>query len=148
MPRLGTQGGDAADVHESHGMTEADMPPARTVQRVAVFGLGYVGSVSAACLASRGHSVIGVDVSSEKVDMVNQGRSTVIEERIGDIVAEQVKAGRLCATTDTARAVADTDIALVCVGTPSASNGSLSTVYLERVSEEIGAVLATREKGY
>ena len=73
MPRLGTQGGDATDVHESDGMTEAAMPPARAVRRVAVFGLGYVGSVSAACLASRGHSVIGVDVRSEKVDMINQG---------------------------------------------------------------------------
>ena len=129
MPRLGTQGGDATDVHESDGMTEAAMPAARAARRVAVFGLGYVGIVSAACLASRGHSVIGVDVSSEKVDMVNQGRSPVVEERIGDLVAEQVAAGRLCATTDSARAVADTDIALVCVGTPSASNGSLLTEY-------------------
>ena len=113
MPRLGMQGGDATNVHESDGMTEVLMPAARAVRRVAVFGLGYVGIVSAACLASRGHSVIGVDVSSEKVDMVNRGRSPVVEERIGDLVAEQVALGRLCATTDSARAVADTDIGLV-----------------------------------
>jgi GDP-mannose 6-dehydrogenase len=121
---------------------------ARTVRRVAVFGLGYVGSISAACLACRGHSVIGVDVSPEKVAMVNEGRSPVVEERIGDLVTEQVAAGRLCATTDSARAVANTDIALVCVGTPSAPNGSLETQYLERVSEEIGAALAMRRSGY
>ena len=148
MTRHGTQGGDAADAHDSEAMTGAATPPARTARRVAVFGLGYVGIVSAACLASRGHSVIGVDVSPEKADMVNQGRSPVVEERIGDLVAEQVAAGRLCATTDSARAVADTDIALVCVGTPSAPNGSLVTEYLERVSEEIGAALAGHRKRY
>src|ERR1700754_2466665 len=148
MPRLGTQGGDAADVHESHGMTEADMPPARTVQRVAVFGLGYVGSVTAACLASRGHSVVGVDVSSEKIDMINQGRSPVVEDQMGDLVAEQVGAGRLSATTDSRRAVAESDIALICVGTPSSPNGSLMTRFLERVSDEIGGAMRGSRKRY
>jgi GDP-mannose 6-dehydrogenase len=148
MPRLGTQDGDAIDVHESDGMTADAMPAARGARRVAVFGLGYVGSVSAACLASRGHSVIGVDIRSEKVDMINQGRSPVVEERLGDLIAEQVAAGRLCATTDSARAVANTDIALVCVGTPSASNGSLLTGFLERVSEVIGAALAGHRERY
>ncbi len=148
MLRLGTQGRNATDGRVSDGMTEAAMPAAGAVRRVAVFGLGYVGSVSAACLASRGHSVIGVDVRSEKVDMINQGRSPVVEEGIGDLVAEQVAAGRLCATTDCARAVADSDIALVCVGTPSASNGSLLTGFLERVSDEIGAALADRQERY
>jgi GDP-mannose 6-dehydrogenase len=129
-------------------VTEAPMPAGQITRRVAVFGLGYVGIVSAACLASRGHSVIGVDVSPEKVDMVNQGRSTVVEERIGDLIAEQLAAGRLNATTESARAVADTDIALLCVGTPSAPNGSLATAYLERVSEEIGSALAGRRERY
>jgi GDP-mannose 6-dehydrogenase len=148
MPGLDTQGGDATDVRESDGMTAAAMPAAGAVRRVAVFGLGYVGSVSAACLASRGHSVIGVDVRSEKVDMINQGRSPVVEERLGDLVAEQVAGGRLFATADSARAVADTDIALVCVGTPSAANGSLLTEFVERVSEEIGAALAGHGERY
>jgi GDP-mannose 6-dehydrogenase len=116
--------------------------------RVAIFGLGYVGAVSAACLASRGHRVVGVDVSQDKVDMINQGRSPVVEERIGDLIAEQVAAGRLCATTDSARAVSETDIALICVGTPSAPNGSLATDYLEQVSDQIGTALAQREAGY
>lgn len=149
MPRLDTQSCDGADVRGSDCLTETAVSIARgPVRRVAVFGLGYVGSVSAACLASLGHSVIGVDVRSAKVDMINQGQSPVVEERLGDLVAEQVRAGRLCATTDSALAVANTDIALVCVGTPSASNGSLSTAFLERVSEEIGAALAERRERY
>jgi GDP-mannose 6-dehydrogenase len=119
-----------------------------TVPRVAVFGLGYVGTVSAACLASRGHTVIGVDVSPEKVAMVAEGRTPVVEERIGDLIAEQVAAGRLTATDDAAAAVAATDLALVCVGTPSTPSGSLLTSYLEQVSDEIGAALAGRTARY
>jgi GDP-mannose 6-dehydrogenase len=148
MPRLDMLGGDPPESRETDGRTETVMPSARAARRVAVFGLGYVGSVSAACLASRGHSVIGVDVTAEKVEMINRGRSPVVEERLGDIVAEQVAAGRLCATTDSARAVAVTDIALVCVGTPSASNGSLLTGFVERVSEEIGAALGGHGRRY
>lgn len=124
------------------------MPRARVPRRVAVFGLGYVGTTSAACLASCGHSVIGVDISPEKVEMVNHGGSPVVEERIGALVADQVSAGRLFATSDSARAVADTDLAMVCVGTPSAPNGGLVTEYLERVSEEIGSALAGRRGRY
>jgi GDP-mannose 6-dehydrogenase len=148
MPRVDVHRGSETDVPGSEGVIESATPATKSARRVAIFGLGYVGIVSAACLASRGHSVIGVDVSPEKVDMVNHGRSPVVEERIGDLVAEQVAAGRLCATTDPARAIADTDIALVCVGTPSCSNGSLVTEYLERVSEDIGAALALRQTGY
>jgi GDP-mannose 6-dehydrogenase len=122
--------------------------PANLTRRVAVFGLGYVGSVTAACLASRGHSVIGVDVNPAKVNLINQGQSPVVENRLGGLVAEQIAAGRLSATTDSVRAVANSDIALVCVGTPSAPNGSLDTGYLERVSAEIGAALAGREERY
>src|SRR5690242_9002293 len=110
--------------------------------KVSVFGLGYVGCVSAACLAARGHQVIGVDVSPVKVDLVARGQAPVVEERIGEITASVVRDGALRATTDTAEAIATTDISLVCVGTPSATNGSLSTVYLERVCEQIGTALA------
>ena len=112
--------------------------------KVSVFGLGYVGCVSAACLAARGHQVIGVDVSPVKVDLVSRGQAPVIEERIGELTAEVVRDGALRATTDTAQAIATTDISLVCVGTPSAANGSLSTVYLERVCEQIGGALAAK----
>jgi GDP-mannose 6-dehydrogenase len=119
-----------------------------TGPRVAVFGLGYVGTVSAACLASRGFTVIGVDVSPDKVTMVTEGRTPVVEERIGDLIAEQVAAGRLTATSDAAAAVAATDLALVCVGTPSTPSGSLLTAYLEQVAEQIGAALVGRTDRY
>lgn len=148
MPVVSARMHEATDSAVSEGVSEADGLGAPVPRRIAVFGLGYVGVVSAACLASRGHSVIGVDVSPEKVDMIDRGRSPIVEERIGDLVAEQVAAGRLRATTDCARAVADTDLAMVCVGTPSASNGGLLTEYLERVSEEIGAALASRPDRY
>jgi GDP-mannose 6-dehydrogenase len=110
--------------------------------KVSVFGLGYVGSVSAACLAARGHRVVGVDVNPTKVAQIVGGQAPVVEERIGELTAEAVRSGRLRATTDVAAAIRDTEISLICVGTPSAPNGSLSTTYLERVAEEIGAVLA------
>ena len=112
--------------------------------RISVFGLGYVGSVSAACLAGRGHEVIGVDVNPAKVDLVNDGRATVVEERIGELTAGVVQSGALRATTDVREAVMGSEVSLVCVGTPSEPNGSLSTTYLERVAEQIGAAIAER----
>ena len=113
--------------------------------RVSVFGLGYVGCVSAACLASRGNEVIGVDVNPTKVDLIMGGHAPVVEERIGELTAEVVATGLLRATTDVRDAVANSDVSLVCVGTPSAPNGSLSTAYLERVAEEIGEAIAERD---
>src|SRR5437588_7560677 len=113
--------------------------------RVSVFGLGYVGCVSAACLASRGHQVVGVDVNPVKVDLVGAGKAPVVEERIGELTARVGRDGALRGTTDAAAAVAASDVSLVCVGTPSAPNGSLSTAYLERVTEQIGEAVAGRE---
>ncbi|MGW7337226.1 nucleotide sugar dehydrogenase [Streptomyces sp. NPDC054808] len=112
--------------------------------RVSVFGLGYVGCVSAACLAGKGHEVIGVDVNQVKVDLVNDGKAPVVEERIGELIAEVVDSGALRATRDVREAIMNSDISLICVGTPSEPNGSLCTTYLERVTEEIGAALAER----
>jgi len=108
---------------------------------LSVFGLGYVGCVSSACFAKEGHRVIGVDVSPSKVDMINNGRATIVESGIGELIAEMVSAGRLTATTDAAAAVAASDLSLVCVGTPSRSNGSIDLRYVERVCEEIGAAI-------
>jgi GDP-mannose 6-dehydrogenase len=116
--------------------------------RIAVFGMGYVGCVSAACLASRGNTVVGVDVNPDKAAMVNAGRTPVVEERIGELIAEQVSSGRLRATVDHEDAIASTDVALVCVGTPSAPSGALSTAYLEQVADQIGAALAARDDRY
>src|SRR5262249_8654140 len=111
-----------------------------------VFGLGYVGCVSAACLAARGHEVIGVDINHTKVELINRGQSPVIEERIAAITEDAVRDGTLQATIDAGAAINATEISLVCVGTPSAPNGSLSTTYLARVTEEIGT--ATGEQGH
>ncbi|WP_274564361.1 nucleotide sugar dehydrogenase [Streptomyces spiramyceticus] len=112
--------------------------------RVSVLGLGYVGCVSAACLASLGHEVIGVDVNQVKVDLVNDGEAPVVEERIGELIAEVVRTGALRATADVREAIMGSEVSLICVGTPSEPNGSLCTTYLERVTEQIGAAVAER----
>jgi GDP-mannose 6-dehydrogenase len=109
--------------------------------RIAVFGLGYVGIVSAACLARDGHQVIGVDPQREKVDLVNAGRTPIVEQYVGELVGEGVAEGRLAATTSAAEAVAASEMSLVCVGTPSRRNGSLDVGAVERVCEEIGAAV-------
>jgi len=111
--------------------------------KISVLGLGYVGAVSAGCLARDGHEVIGVDPERVKVDLINSGRSPIIEKDIGGIIAEQSAAGRLSASTDLESAVRHTDLALVCVGTPSLPNGGLDLRYVRRVCEQIGKVLAT-----
>lgn len=113
--------------------------------KVSVFGLGYVGCVSAACLADRGHAVIGVDANPHKVDLIRAGQSPVVEERIGELTAEVVSNGMLTVGADPTGAVHGSDISIVCVGTPSGAGGGLSTRYLESVSEEIGAALATKD---
>jgi GDP-mannose 6-dehydrogenase len=115
-------------------------------ESISVFGLGYVGCVSAACLASRGHRVFGVDVNPDKMESIRQGRSPVVEEGIGDLTAEVVAAGNLVVTADAHAAVLDTDISLICVGTPSTAGGGLSTRYLEKVTAEIGAALRDKDR--
>ena len=109
--------------------------------RVSIFGLGYVGAVSGACLARAGHSVLGVDTNPEKVRMLADGISPVIEEGIVELIREVTRSGRLKATTSAADAIAETDVSLVSVGTPSAPNGSLSLAAVESVTREIGAAL-------
>lgn len=127
--------------------TSTAAPAARTAPlAVSVFGLGYVGCVSAACLASRGHAVIGVDANNDKIEFVRQGQSPVVEERIGELIAEVVSAGRLTVTADPDAAIAGSDISIVCVGTPSAPGGRLSTRHLEQVSQQIGEALAGKDR--
>lgn len=114
--------------------------------RISVFGLGYVGCVSAACLASRGHQVIGVDVSPTKVELISAGQTPVVEERIGELISTAVASGALRATYDVDDAIAGSEVSIVCVGTPSAPNGSLSTTYLEQVAGQIGRALASADR--
>ena len=113
--------------------------------KVSVFGLGYVGSVTAACLARDGHTVTGVDVNPMKVEMVASGQSPVIESGLGELMSEVVGSGLLRATTDSQEAVLDSDVSMICVGTPSNGNGSLDLKYVEKVCAEIGTALATKD---
>jgi len=106
-----------------------------------VFGLGYVGSVSAASFAADGHTVVGVDVAPAKVASLNEGRSPIVEKGLDELIRDNTANGRLRATTSTAEAVRETDLSLICVGTPSRKNGSLDLTYLERVAEQIGEAL-------
>ena len=110
-------------------------------QSISIFGLGYVGSVSAACFASMGNRVIGVDVSASKVEMLDSGRSPIVEARMNELVAEANKACRLHATTDPTAAVLGSDVSFICVGTPSQRNGKLDLSHIEKVAQEIGAAL-------
>jgi GDP-mannose 6-dehydrogenase len=109
--------------------------------RISVFGLGYVGSVSAASFAADGHQVVGVDVNPDKAATLNAGRSPIVEPGLEDLIAGGVSDHRLRATTDAAQAVADSEVSLVCVGTPSRRNGSLDLSYLDRVVEQVGGAL-------
>ena len=106
--------------------------------KVAVFGLGYVGTVTAACLASNGHDVWGVDSEQAKVDAIGRGESTVVEPGLDDLVADAVRGGSLHATSDPAEAVDGADLSILCVGTPSAPSGSTDLSYLRRAVKEIG----------
>lgn len=112
--------------------------------RISVFGLGYVGTVAAGCLARDGHEVVGVDPNQTKVDLVNRGQSPIIEAEIAEILADASAAGRIRATTDVGDAVGSSDMSLICVGTPSRSNGSLDLSYVERVCEEIGTAISAK----
>ncbi len=112
--------------------------------KVSIFGLGYVGVVSAGCLAQSGHEVIGVDRFPTKVDLINAGQSPIIEAEIGEIVCAAVRGGRLRALMDPGQAVEKTELSIVCVGTPSQLNGNLDLTYIRRVCEEIGLALKSK----
>ena len=114
--------------------------------KISVFGLGYVGAVSAACFAQEGHEVVGVDVSQTKVDIINSGNSPIVEEGIGELINQMVAEKRLRATTDIADAIENSDVSLVCVGTPSNDNGSLKLDYVKRVSQQIGEAISGKSR--
>jgi GDP-mannose 6-dehydrogenase len=112
--------------------------------RISIFGLGYVGAVTAACLAQQGHQVTGVDVNPHKTEIINSGHSPVIEQDIDEMIAQAVADGRLKATVDAREGVLNSDLSLICVGTPSSENGSLDLIFVERVCRDIGQALADK----
>jgi len=113
--------------------------------KISIFGLGYVGAVSAGCLAQEGHTVIGVDPYQPKVDLINSGQTPVIEDEIGAIVSAAVKSGALRATTDVQNAVNNSEMSFICVGTPSLLNGGLDLKYVRNVCEQIGEAIRQKD---
>jgi GDP-mannose 6-dehydrogenase len=114
------------------------------MSKISVFGLGYVGAVSLACLADNGHEVIGVDVNPLKVNIINEGRSPIIEHGLDELMCKGVESGTIRALTDSREAVHATELSIICVGTPSNANGSLDLRYVQKVSYEIGEALAEK----
>jgi GDP-mannose 6-dehydrogenase len=112
--------------------------------RITVLGLGYVGCVTSACLAKAGHDVVGVDISRDKVAMINEGTSPIVEPGLDILLAEVVASGRLRATASMPAAVAETELVLICVGTPGRANGQLETAAIERAGRELGHALRER----
>ena len=113
--------------------------------KISVFGLGYVGTVSAGCLAASGHTVWGVDVNAEKVASINSGAAPIVEPDISDFIAKAQKQGLLKATVSSSEGILNTDVSFICVGTPSHTNGSLDLTHLQRVCEDIGAALQNKK---
>src|SRR5262249_19848013 len=114
-------------------------------KRVSIFGLGYVGSVTAACLASKGHCVVGVDLNPWKVEQLNSGRTPIIEPRMTEMVEQAHRSSLLRATSDSASAVMQTDISFLSVGTPSLRSGKLDLGHVEPVCRDIGRVLKQKK---
>jgi GDP-mannose 6-dehydrogenase len=111
--------------------------------RISVFGLGYVGTVSAACLARDGHQVVGCDVDAAKLDLVRHGHSPIVEPGMHEVVARAVESGRLRVTCDVAEAVTDSDLSFICVGTPARADGSQDLTAIRRLLESLGTALKT-----
>lgn len=114
--------------------------------RISVFGLGYVGCVSSACFSDEGHEVIGIDTNALKVQIINDARSPVVEPGVEDLISRAVKEKRLRATTDAADAVQNTDVSLVCVGTPGQPNGCLNLSYVKGACKQIGTALEGKRR--
>jgi len=124
---------------------EHDIPSLCAFMKISVFGLGYVGAVTAGCLTEQGHEVVGVDVQQKKVDEVNQGQAPIVEPGLPEMLLAAKENGLLRATCSCEEAIAGTDVSLVCVGTPSKHTGALDLSYVEGVVRQIGD--AVREAG-
>ena len=114
--------------------------------RISIFGLGYVGAVCAGCLSARGHEVIGVDVSQTKIDLINQGKSPIVEPGLAELLEAGVNSGLLRGTTDVGAAVLASELSFIAVGTPSKRNGDLDLGYMESVCKQIGSALRDKQE--
>ena len=112
---------------------------------ISIFGLGYVGCVGIGCLSKQGHTMVGVDVSDVKVDLINQGKPTIVEKDIDALIQDGHQQGRIRATKDYKDAVLSTDISFLCVGTPSSENGHLDLTYILQTAHQIGQALKEKE---
>lgn len=118
------------------------MPVNETALKISVVGLGFVGTVTSACLCEIGHEVVGVDLDSGKVDLFAQGRAPILEPQIDQLMADVWRSGRLRGTADLAAAVAETDVTFVCVGTLRSTDGSQDITAVESVIQRVGEAIA------
>jgi GDP-mannose 6-dehydrogenase len=116
------------------------------LKRISIFGLGYVGAVSLACLARDGHQVVGVDIDPTKLDLIRSGKSPILEEGIQELMRDVVTSRRVSVTNDAAQALRDTELSFVCVGTPSAANGSQDLTAILRLAAQLGAALRDKRE--
>ncbi len=116
--------------------------------RISIFGLGYVGAVSLACLARDGHSVIGVDIDKAKLELIRDGKTPVVEEGMVDLMARVAASGRVTVTTDVIQAVLDSEVSLICVGTPSAPNGSQDQSAIIKLTHDLGRAMRGKADGH
>src|SRR5262249_10081259 len=138
--------GDQRDVQETADITVATPDAIEGQMRVSIFGLGYVGAVTAGCLADISHEIIGVDGQEAKVDALNGGFSSIVEPGLDDLVQRGRRMGCLRATTEAADAIRASDVSLLCVGTPALESGRLNLEFVRRVSEQIGDALRATGK--
>jgi GDP-mannose 6-dehydrogenase len=134
----------SASVRTGGAPVEGPIRKPATVKRISIFGLGYVGAVSLACLARDGHHVIGVDIDPVKLDLIRSRKSPILEEGIQELMRDVVESGRVSVTHDAAQALRDTELSFVCVGTPSAPNGSQDLNAILRLSEQLGEALRNK----
>ena len=130
---------------DEHGAGPVVSKPAAT-KRISIFGLGYVGAVSLACLARDGHRVTGVDIDPVKLELIRSRKSPILEEGIQELMRDVVTSGRVAVTNDAAQAIRDTEISFVCVGTPSAPNGNQDLTAILRLCEQIGLALKDKDE--
>ncbi len=115
---------------------------------ITIFGLGYVGCVGLGCLAEQGHNLIGVDVDKNKVDLINNGKATIVEKDIDDLIKINVEKKKILATNNSIEAVKNSDVAIICVGTPNDENGHLDMTHIYGVGKEIGEALKYKDEFY